>query len=953
MMTLELPDNLRPLDEQLKQALQGFAPPANLDSKIVSHVSRRSRLRLVLPTSRIAKGAAALVAASLLAAVGYVADRQLNGGHSSGLFGDLSGLVAFNTKDREGKPSAYYLQDDIDFFPKDGDFKLRDEAEAQQALAKDGRSNAPTSRLDGVNTYEGPTTTNSGQVVLSDGDDRRGFRLEGDDSKKGKLMEQSGVESSGTLLVGDKFALDSTLETEGKHSLPTSPHFKPERTASREGQQGKGRDGSEVRGPRNAPPSFTVAQTGEDEKSSGGKPLPATDPGMPAPKPEAAPVPTEKPAAPVRQKVIRNGTVEFEVDSFDVSLMTITKLVVENSGFVASTDSAKLPNGKTRGAVTLRVPPERLDTFVLMLRGLGDLKSQKISAQDVSKQYTDIESQLRASRAMEERLLDMIKKGNGSIKDLLAAEKELGVWREKIEKFEGEIRYYDNLISMSTLTVVLQERDIKASAASIEVETVSAGVETDDVEQARSEILKAIDEAKGRIITSDLKKLDAGQFSATIVAEVAPDRSGPVIDRLKQLGKVARLDIDRKQTTVDGTAPPMPGARVEQQPTRLTISLYNLANVAPRLTTTATLASGDVEAAYRTIMTLVEEAGGRVVTSQLQRPQPDQVQATLQIEVPSAQAAGAQDAITALGEVISLQLSENPDTANVTTAKQGFTVRIISVAGVAARETITLQLASPDVVTAHQDLAGVAASLKAHVVQSNVTDGDGDNISAVLSLDLPRGALAEWDKARQAAGEVLTRSVVRSTDQHNTLDSKVRINLTFFPADRLPPRQITTAMLRVESSESQQQAFLAQAKNVGGRIIDQTMTRDANGRGSARVVLDVPRDKAGEILDDLRLAGEIWSMNTSTNLQAPEGALSRTRFDLQFSERESLVSAESGFWSSIKAGLATSLKGLGYSLRLLVVAVCLIAPWAAVLWGGWKLLLRRAKPTVPPTSTEA
>ncbi len=951
-MTLELPDNLRSLDEQLKQALQGFAPPANLDSKIVSHVSRRSRLRLVLPTPRIAKGAAALVAASLLAAVGYVADRQMNGGRSSGLFGDVSGLVAFNTKDREGKPSAYYLHDDIDFVSKGEDFKLRGEAEAQQGSAKDGRSDAPAARLDGLNTYTGMTTTGGGTLVLSDGDDRRGFRLEFNDGIKGKLKERSGADWNDGLVVNE-VARDRTITISGKDSLPTSPHFRPERTASREGQQGEGRDESEVRGPRNAPPSFTVAQTGEDEKSSGGKPLPATDPGMPAPKPEAAPVPTEKPAAPERHKVIRNGTVEFEVDSFDVSLMTITKLVVENSGFVASTDSAKLPNGKTRGAVTLRVPPERLDTFVLMLRGLGDLKSQKISAQDVSKQYTDIESQLRASRAMEERLLDMIKKGNGSIKDLLAAEKELGVWREKIEKFEGEIRYYDNLISMSTLTVVLQERDIKASAASIEVETVSAGVETDDVEQARSEILKAIDEAQGRIITSDLKKLDAGQFSATIVAEVAQDRSGPVIDRLKQLGKVARLDIDRKQTTVDGTAPPMPGARVEQQPTRLTISLYNLANVAPRLTTTATLASGDVEAAYRKIMTLVEEAGGRIVTSQLQRPQPDQVQATMQIEVPSAQAAGAQDAITALGEVISLQLSENPDTANVTTAKQGFTVRIISVAGVAARETVTLQLASPDVVTAHQDLAGVAASLEAHVVQSNVTDGDGDNISAVLSLDLPRGALAEWDKARQAAGEVLTRSVVRSTDQHNTLDSKVRINLTFFPADRLPPRQITTAMLRVESSESQQQAFLAQAKNVGGRIIDQTMTRDANGRGTARVVLDVPRDKAGEILDDLRSAGEIWSMNTATNLQAPEGALSRTRFDLQFSERESLVSAESGFWSSIKAGLATSLKGLGYSLRLLVVAVCLIAPWAVVLWGGWKLLLRRAKPTVPPTSTEA
>jgi hypothetical protein len=784
-MNTELPDDLRTLDDELKKAMRAFAPPVDLDAKIVSHVSRRSRLSLV-PTSRMAKGAAAVVAASLLVTVGYVADRQMNGGG-----GGQKGLE------------------------------------------------------DGTKSWEETPVFRPGAAA----------------SQAGEGKEQSSATSG---------------ETTRRIAFPGT---------ALEGEQGEG---------------------GRRKSNVESKPEHVAVEAALGPKPEPAPQPQQQPAAAVRQKVIRNGTVEFEVESFDTALLTISKLVVESGGFVASTDSAKLPNGKTRGAITLRVPPERLDALVLMLRGIGDLTSQKISAQDVSKQYTDIESQIRAARAMEERLLEMIQKGNGAIKDLLAAEKELGVWREKIEKFEGEIRYYDNLISLSTLTVVLQERDIKASAASVETETVSAGVETDDVEKARTEIIKAIDEAKGRIITSELKKLDAGQFAATIVAEVSPDRSGPIVDRLKQLGKVARLDVNRKQTTVDGTAPPMPGARVEQRPTRLTISLYNLANVAPRLTTTATLASGDVEAGYRQIITLVEKADGRVVTSQLERPQPDQVQANLQIEVPSADASSTQDAITALGEVMSLELSENSDTANVTTAKQGFSLRIISAAGVAARETVTLQLANGDVVKAHQMLADVAARLEARVVQSSMTEGDGDNSSAVLQVDLPRAALVEWDQARHDAGDVLTRSVVRS-------------------------------------SESQQQAFLAQSKQLGGRLIDQTVSRDPNGRGTARVVFDIPRDSAATIFDAIRSAGDIRVMNTSTNPQAPEGALSRTRFELQLTEGEALVGAENGIWSSIQAGLATSLKGLGYSLRLLVVAICLVAPWALVLGATWKLTRRKAK----------
>ena len=92
----------------------------------------------------------------------------------------------------------------------------------------------------------------------------------------------------------------------------------------------------------------------------------------------------------------------------------------------------------------------------------GELKGLRIGSQDITKQYTDLESRLRAARAMEERLLQIIKSGQGQIKDLLAAEKELGVWRTRIEEFEGELRYYQNLVSLSTLTITLYEKEIRS-----------------------------------------------------------------------------------------------------------------------------------------------------------------------------------------------------------------------------------------------------------------------------------------------------------------------------------------------------------------------------------------------------------------------------------------------------------------------------------------------------------
>src|SRR5207249_860574 len=98
-----------------------------------------------------------------------------------------------------------------------------------------------------------------------------------------------------------------------------------------------------------------------------------------------------------------------------------------------TTNSDKLPNGKVRGSMVVRMPPEKLDSFLLDLRKelgkVGELKSQRIGSQDVTKQYYDLESRMRAARTMEDRLINIIKTGKGEVKDLLLAEKELGVWR--------------------------------------------------------------------------------------------------------------------------------------------------------------------------------------------------------------------------------------------------------------------------------------------------------------------------------------------------------------------------------------------------------------------------------------------------------------------------------------------------------------------------------------------
>ena len=787
--------------------------------------------------------------------------------------------------------------------------------------------------------------------------------------------------------------------------------------------------------------------------------------------PPANPAPANNQAAPpqpavqqpnvqqqAQRKIIRNGEMEFEVDSFDSTFLTITRVVGEEGGFVSSTSSEKLPNGKVRGTVIVRVPPERLDTLVLKLRALGDLKSQKISAQDVTKVYYDLESELKAGRAMEERLLNIIKSGKGEIKDLLEAEKQLGVYREKIEKLEGEIRYYNNLVSLSTLSITAVERDIRQAAMAQQTENVSMGVESEDVEKARAEALKAIEEAKGRIIESQLKKHDAGQLSATVIAEVSPDASGPLIDRLKQLGRVARLDVERRQSTAEGRAV-LPGVRVERRDTRFAISIYNLANIAPRQTTNLNLAVPNVEEAYRAILAVVNDRKGRVVTSSLNRQKAEQTTGVISFEVPSGEADVVLNELRREREVMGLTVTENPDTQNVTTAKRGFSVQIHSLATVPAREneqlviavkgsvaeafrnlvaearkadariltsqlneqdksaavggvldvevmrgrevdlrqalvtagdtisrnvnraaesegrvdskvllqvrlvgmeqlapreTQTLGVAAKEVPAAHQALVSAVLEAGGRIVTSELNEQDRRNVTGTLAIEFLRADGDKIDRALSAAGAVYTRSVTRSPDVQNTVDTKVRMNVTMVNVAALPPRESGKLGVVVGDVSAAAQQAADAAVALGGRVTESRVSTDSAGQNTATVAVDVPLRSSAQLRSTVKGLGEVRADETSINPGSPDSEIGRARFEITLQSRDQIVGRDDGIGATLRRALATSAKGLLVSLQVLVVGLLFVVPWVLLIYLGYRLVRRaRTRNEAGPTPSPA
>ncbi|QEL19695.1 DUF4349 domain-containing protein [Limnoglobus roseus] len=491
-----------------------------------------------------------------------------------------------------------------------------------------------------------------------------------------------------------------------------------------------------------------------------------------------------------RRIIIRSGDIEFEVNSFDPAVATVTQLVTKiKGGYVGTVNSEKLANGKVKGSIVVRVPPEALDGLVLDLRKeigkAGELKGQKIGSSDVTKQYTDTESRLKAARAMELRLLEIIKTGKGEIKQLLEAEKELGVWRTKIEEYEGELRYYANLAALSTLTITLAEKDIRVAAGITENERVQAGIEVEDVDKAFRDAIDAVTEAKGRVTKSELKQLSAGQFNALLFFEVSPDAAGPLRDRLKQLGRVARLEIDRVQTADGG--PPVKDAKVTRGNTTFQVQFYNLANVAPRETAVVQVATADVVTTFRTLRDAVEKAKGRVVTAQVGEGERQNVSAQFDFEVKRTEEATITAALAAAGDVVSKTISRAPESDSVTDTKVAFRTTLFNAARLKPRETATLAVEVPDVEATAAVLTAQVNDAKGRVIDSQVSHDRSGKLTAKLVYDVPLPAAVGLVEKAKAAGAVRVQQSNRDPAATEGKFATARIDITLSNADLIVP----------------------------------------------------------------------------------------------------------------------------------------------------------------------
>ena len=158
--------------------------------------------------------------------------------------------------------------------------------------------------------------------------------------------------------------------------------------------------------------------------------------------------------------VVKNASLSIAVDDPPAVMERISKMADEMGGFVVSANlyQTTLDSGVEvpHASISIRVPAEKLDEAMSRIKAETQqpVMTENISSQDVTADYTDLQSRLRNQEAAEKQLQQILDKATKP-EDVLSIFNQLTQVREQIELIKGQIQFYEQSAALSMISTEL------------------------------------------------------------------------------------------------------------------------------------------------------------------------------------------------------------------------------------------------------------------------------------------------------------------------------------------------------------------------------------------------------------------------------------------------------------------------------------------------------------------
>jgi hypothetical protein len=199
-------------------------------------------------------------------------------------------------------------------------------------------------------------------------------------------------------------------------------------------------------------------ESAREMNASGGLAAPAAAPEPPSPPGQgvAYAADMERLAAAAGRKMIYSDDITIRVKQYGKSKDDVMALTTKFGGYISSSQESTAPEVPAQGTITVRVPASKFQDFLVELRKVGVVLNERLTGDDVTKEYVDLQAQINAKQIERGRLLDLLNR-TARLSDLLTVEQEVTRVQTELDQLTGRVSEMSNMIALSTATITLGE----------------------------------------------------------------------------------------------------------------------------------------------------------------------------------------------------------------------------------------------------------------------------------------------------------------------------------------------------------------------------------------------------------------------------------------------------------------------------------------------------------------
>ena len=154
------------------------------------------------------------------------------------------------------------------------------------------------------------------------------------------------------------------------------------------------------------------------------------------------------------RKIVYTADMSVTADDPAASMATLMDKAKSLGGYVSGSYATTDEAGTTYTTATIKVPADQLEALVTAANALGKVDDYRLSSDDISLSYYDMQARLDNAKSEEKQLLEILAKCE-TVEDILAVRQSLTAVRADIESYTAQMNLWDNLVAYATLNITI------------------------------------------------------------------------------------------------------------------------------------------------------------------------------------------------------------------------------------------------------------------------------------------------------------------------------------------------------------------------------------------------------------------------------------------------------------------------------------------------------------------